>query len=147
MSEVPHQNTDDELRRLFDQPGLWLIYGGGILAEEESLRKALLRARDLLAAGSSISELIKTPGKAIVVPAPQVLRLLALPDFAAPKAVTGPQTRKVAKPRATRRNLRKGTRPKARKKLSQKPKVKPARRVAPATRTRGRTARSPSRRR
>jgi len=146
MTEVPHQNTDDELRHLLDQPSLWLIYGGGVLAEETSLRKALLRARDLLAAGSSISELIKTPGKAVVVPAPQVLRLLALPDFAAPKAVPEPQTRKAAKLRASRRKVRKDTKPKARKKRSQKSKAKSARGVAHPARTRGRTARSPSRR-
>ena len=147
MSEVPHQNTDDELRHLLDQPSLWLIYGGGVLAEEASLRKALLRARDLLAAGSSISELIMTPGKAVVIPAPQVLRLLALPDFAATKPVTEPQTKKAAKPRGTRRKVRKDAKPKARKKLSQKPKAKPARRVARPARTRGRTARTPGRRR
>ena len=147
MSEVPQQNTDDELRHLLDQPSLWLIYGGGVLAEETSLRKALLRARDLLAAGSSVSELIKTPGKAVVVPAPQVLRLLALPDFAAPKAMTEPQTRKAAKPRGTLRKVRKDPKPKARKKLSQKPKAKPARRVARPARTGGHRGRSPSRRR
>jgi len=147
MSEVPHQKTDDELRHLLDEPSLWLIYGGGVLAEEDSLRKALLRARDLLAAGSSISEIIRTPGKGIVVPAPQILRLLMLPDFAAPKAATGRKAKTTAKPRSAPRKVRTVSKPKARKKLMRKPKATPARQGERPTSAPRRTARSQSRRR
>jgi len=145
MSEMAHQKTDDELRHLLDEPGLWLIYGGGVLAEEVSLRNALLHARDLLARGSSISEIIKTPGKGLVVPAPQILRLLELPDFATPKAATGRKAKTTAKPRSAPHKVRKVTKPKARKKLARKPKVKLAREVARPTSAPRRTARSQSR--
>jgi hypothetical protein len=146
MSEMAHQKTDDELRHLLDEPGLWLIYGGGVLAEEDSLRKVLLHARDMLARGSSISEIVRTPGKGIVVPAPQILRLLELPVFATPKAVT---VRK-AKPDATRnpagRKKRKATKTRSRMRPGKKAKAKPTSRVARRTGAARRTARSQSRR-
>ena len=147
MSEMAHQMTDDELRRLLDQPGLWLIYGGGVLAEEDSLRKILLHARDMLARGTSISEIVRTPGKGIVVPAPQILRLLELPDFATPKAVTGRKAKTTAKPRSIARKMRKPVKPKTRKKLARKPKAKLARRGVRSTSATRRSARSQSRRR
>jgi hypothetical protein len=147
MSEMAHQKTDDELRHLLDQPGLWLIYRGGVLAEEGSLRKALLHAQDLLAKGSSISEIIRTPGNGVVVPAPQMHRLLMLPDFATPKAVTGRKAKTTAKPRSIARKMRKAVNPKTRKKLARKPKATPARRGMPPTSAPRRTARSQSRRR
>ena len=147
MSEMAHQMTDDELRRLFDQPGLWLIYGGGVLAEEDSLRKILVHAQDMLARGTSISEIVRTPGKGIVVPAPQILRLLALPDFATPKAVTGRKAKTTAKPRSIARKMRKAVKPKTRKKLVRKPKATRARRGVRPTSAPRRGARSQSRRR
>jgi hypothetical protein len=60
---------------MLDQPSLWLIYGGGVLAEEDTLRKAVYRAHELSNRGSSISEIVRTPGEAIVIPAEQIHRL------------------------------------------------------------------------
>ena len=75
MAQTPHRKTDDELWLMLDQSSLWLIYGGGVLAEEDSLRKAVYRAHDLSNRGSSISEIVRTPGEAIVIPTEQIRRL------------------------------------------------------------------------
>ncbi len=147
MIETTAQYTDDELQRIFDKPALWLIYGGGVLAEEDSLREALLRARDLLAAGSSISEIIRTPGKGIVVPVPQIRRLLELPDFVAPKAVAGHKSKPAATRKPTPSKKRKAPKARLHMRPGNKAKTKPTSRVARHSGAPGRTARSQSRRR
>jgi hypothetical protein len=48
------RRSDDELWSVLDDPGLWLVYGGGVLAEETTLREALHRAHDLSARGSPL---------------------------------------------------------------------------------------------
>jgi len=75
MDQTAHQRSDDELWPIFDQGGLWLVYGGGVVAEEDTLRKALHRAHDLAARGSSISEIVRTPGDGVVIIAEQITRL------------------------------------------------------------------------
>jgi len=75
MTQTSHQKTDDELWPMLDQAGLWLLYGGGVLAEEDTLRKALRRTHELSARGSSISEIIRTPGDGGAIPAEQIHRL------------------------------------------------------------------------
>jgi hypothetical protein len=75
MTQTSHQKADDELWPTLDQAGLWLVYGGGVLAEEDTLRKALHRAHELSARGSSITEIIRTPGDGGAIPAEQIHRL------------------------------------------------------------------------
>jgi len=75
MNQTSHQMTDAELWPMLDQVGLWLVYGGGVLAEEDTLRKALHRAHELSARGSSISEIVRTPGAGGAIPAEQIHRL------------------------------------------------------------------------
>ena len=75
MNQTSHQKTDAELWPMLDQAGLWLVYGGGVLAEEDTLRKALHRAHELSARGSSISEIVRTPGDGGAIPPEQIHRL------------------------------------------------------------------------
>ena len=75
MAQTFHQKSDNELWPMLDEVGLWLIYGGGVLAEEDTLRKALHRAHDLTARGSSISEIVRTPGEGVAILAEQIHRL------------------------------------------------------------------------
>jgi hypothetical protein len=75
MNQTSHQKTDDELWSILDEAGLWLIYGGGVLAEEDTLRKALRVAHELSARGSSISEIVRTPGNGGAIQAEQIHRL------------------------------------------------------------------------
>ena len=75
MAEVSHQKSDDELWVLLDRRGLWLVYGGGVVAEEETLHRALARARDLVARGGSINEIVSASGDGITILMDQIHRL------------------------------------------------------------------------
>ena len=124
IAQTFHQKTDDELWLMLDQPTLWLIYGGGVLAEEDTLRKAVYRAHELSSRGSSISEIVRTPGEAIVIPTEQIRRLWMRLDltgehaqahepankFLPEKKPKGPAGRKSGKSKLTRRPKRKPTR-------------------------------------
>jgi hypothetical protein len=69
------RRSDDELWSVLDDPGLWLVYGGGVLAEETTLREALHRAHDLSARGSPLSEVVRTTDSGIEIPSAQIQRL------------------------------------------------------------------------
>ncbi len=126
MPEMADQKTDNQLWQMLDQPALWLIYGGGVLAEETTLRRALLAAKNLMAGGSSISELVMTPGMGVTVPLPQIRRLLEQPEFGAAPRPSGARGRS----RPERVTKRKNAKSRASKRKPAKSKAKPSRRTS-----------------
>jgi hypothetical protein len=69
--------TDDELWGELDTPGnLWAVRGGmGVGRPSQTVRAALLQARQISAEGGSPNFIVKLPDDEVVVPADQIYRL------------------------------------------------------------------------
>lgn len=77
--------SDDDLLRMLDEPGLWLVRGGptGVLAGPLStLRAALHQAYELSMQGKSPGPIVRMPDDNVHIAADQIYRLWRSLGFA-----------------------------------------------------------------
>jgi hypothetical protein len=79
-SREPIRRTDDQLTKMFDDPGTWVIHGSSqIFGVATSLRRALDKTDTFARSGAVVVAIARPPPRRLFIFADQILRLAKVP--------------------------------------------------------------------